>query len=389
MYNLSPDTVATPIDVWPETLPQKECIGEISPSSTLDVLPGPPRQEPAKPPSPPPADKSSSRHHMLQVRLEDGAVLARGESGMCEEGEFFIGHLGVGEEWGEPVTSWKTVALPSAAQPCKEVAAGDLHSLFLCQGGMVLSCGGGWEGVLGHGDEGTTAIPRPIAALAHVTIQRVAAGGAHSLAVAEGGKLYSWGWGRHGQLGLGDQGTQLSPRHVESIEGVVQVRSHAMHACPFCAPSHAHLYIRLAAPPPEAPSSLRLCAVYACMHVPSRSLHTLPSLNLPSSGCRRQGALARAVLRWSGLFLWPGDGRAVWPWRVWRRNPRCACADACDRTRRARCEGGAGVGRWLERARRLGRALPLGRGAGAADCGAGADASRAGEHVTLVESGTE
>jgi len=247
MYNLSPDTVATPIDVWPETLPQKECIGEISPSSTLDVLPGPPRQEPAKPPSPPPADKSSSRHHMLQVRLEDGAVLARGESGMCEEGEFFIGHLGVGEEWGEPVTSWKTVALPSAAQPCKEVAAGDLHSLFLCQGGMVLSCGGGWEGVLGHGDEGTTAIPRPIAALAHVTIQRVAAGGAHSLAVAEGGKLYSWGWGRHGQLGLGDQGTQLSPRHVESIEGVVQVAAGKAHSLALCSDGAVYSFGRATA----------------------------------------------------------------------------------------------------------------------------------------------
>ncbi len=47
-----------------------------------------------------------------------------------------------------------------------------------------------------------------------IPIKMVAAGAEHTAAVAEGGELYGWGWGRYGNLGLGDRKDRLVPEKV-------------------------------------------------------------------------------------------------------------------------------------------------------------------------------
>jgi len=42
----------------------------------------------------------------------------------------------------------------------------------------------------------------------------VATGAEHSVAVTEDGNLYGWGWGRYGNLGLGDRNDRLLPEKV-------------------------------------------------------------------------------------------------------------------------------------------------------------------------------
>lgn len=42
----------------------------------------------------------------------------------------------------------------------------------------------------------------------------VAAGAEHTAAVTEDGDLYGWGWGRYGNLGLGDRNDRLVPERV-------------------------------------------------------------------------------------------------------------------------------------------------------------------------------
>lgn len=49
----------------------------------------------------------------------------------------------------------------------------------------------------------------------------VAAGAEHSAAITEHGELYGWGWGRYGNLGLGDRNDRLIPEKVSSV-----------HVCP-------------------------------------------------------------------------------------------------------------------------------------------------------------
>lgn len=46
----------------------------------------------------------------------------------------------------------------------------------------------------------------------------VAAGAEHTAAVTEDGELYGWGWGRYGNLGLGDRNDRLIPEKVSSID---------------------------------------------------------------------------------------------------------------------------------------------------------------------------
>ena len=204
------------------SLPKVDSLSNISPSSTMESLPTNAAAWHLR-------KRARSAHHLIEVGA-DGVVRARGGSGLYEEGEAFLGHLGLGEEWGEPLTSFRAVALPASAGSCIEVAAGDLHSLFLCGTGVVYSCGGGWEGPLGHGDEGSLSVPRPIAALQHLRVESIAAGGAHSLAISEGRVLWSWGWGRYGQLGHGDERRQLAPRRVDAIDSVIQVAAGRAHS---------------------------------------------------------------------------------------------------------------------------------------------------------------
>lgn len=50
--------------------------------------------------------------------------------------------------------------------------------------------------------------------LQKIPIKMVAAGAEHTAAVTESGELYGWGWGRYGNLGLGDRRDRLVPEKV-------------------------------------------------------------------------------------------------------------------------------------------------------------------------------
>jgi len=164
---------------------------------------------------------------------------------MVDEGQTFLCHLGLGKEfeWGEPVLDPAPVLLPASLS---EVASGNLHSLFLSSDGGVWSCGAGWDGPLGHGDESSLSVPRPISALAALKIERIAAGGAHSLAISELGGLWSWGWGRYGQLGHGDECSHHVPRHFMGMHTVrfVQVAAGDAHSLAACSRGHAYSFGR-------------------------------------------------------------------------------------------------------------------------------------------------
>lgn len=48
-------------------------------------------------------------------------------------------------------------------------------------------------------------------------MKMLAAGAEHTTAVTENGKLYGWGWGRYGNLGLGDREDRLVPDQVAAV----------------------------------------------------------------------------------------------------------------------------------------------------------------------------
>ena len=102
------------------------------------------------------------------------------------------------------------------------VACGAAHSLAVTANGEVLSWGLGGSGQLGHGDYSSTPNPRRIMALSSEAVLGVASGFGHSIALSRSGALYSWGWNRDGQLGVGDLDNRTSPQRLALGETPMQ-----------------------------------------------------------------------------------------------------------------------------------------------------------------------
>lgn len=82
---------------------------------------------------------------------------------------------------------------------------GDYFTAFLSDNGLVLTCGQGDFGCLGHGDWNTLSRPKLIDELLTLDIVSLNTG-SHHLAVTTGeGDVYTWGCGFDGRLGHGDE----------------------------------------------------------------------------------------------------------------------------------------------------------------------------------------
>ncbi|KAI5645323.1 regulator of chromosome condensation (RCC1) repeat domain-containing protein [Phthorimaea operculella] len=120
-----------------------------------------------------------------------------------------------------------------------DVACGRHHTLVLTENG-IYSAGDNSYGQLGVGSSWPGAIgdsATPAGALLHVPYEwtapviAVSAGHYHSAAVDLGGRLYTWGWGVHGQLGIGSIDDQCTPQLVTKFQGrkVLSVGCGACH----------------------------------------------------------------------------------------------------------------------------------------------------------------
>ncbi|KAG8383900.1 hypothetical protein BUALT_Bualt04G0062200 [Buddleja alternifolia] len=101
----------------------------------------------------------------------------------------------------------------------KQIACGDSHCLAVTMEGEVQSWGRNQNGQLGLGTTEDSLVPRKIEAFKGISVKMVAAGAEHTAAVTEDGELYGWGWGRYGNLGLGDRDDRLVPGKVSTVEG--------------------------------------------------------------------------------------------------------------------------------------------------------------------------
>ncbi|CAK7354710.1 unnamed protein product [Dovyalis caffra] len=101
----------------------------------------------------------------------------------------------------------------------RQIACGDSHCLAVTTDGEVLSWGRNQNGQLGLGTTEDSLLPQKIQAFQGVSVKMVAAGAEHTVAVTEDGELYGWGWGRYGNLGLGDRNDRVVPERVSVVNG--------------------------------------------------------------------------------------------------------------------------------------------------------------------------
>lgn len=112
--------------------------------------------------------------------------------------------------------------------PVVQIAAGYCYLLALaCQptGMSVYSVGCGLGGKLGHGTRTDEKYPRLIERFQTLNLQPmvVAAGAWHAAVVGRDGRVCTWGWGRYGCLGHGNEDCESVPKVVEALNGVKAV----------------------------------------------------------------------------------------------------------------------------------------------------------------------
>jgi len=144
-------------------------------------------------------------------------------------GDGYFGKLGHGDQQNQLLPK-KIAAF--AGHRVVAVSAGWKHSLAITADGAIWSWGCGGGGMLGHGDEQNQLLPKKIAAFAGQRVVAVSAGYAHSLALTADGSVCSWGYCLYGQLGHGDEQSQLLPKKVETFTGqrVVAVSAGREHS---------------------------------------------------------------------------------------------------------------------------------------------------------------
>ena len=101
-----------------------------------------------------------------------------------------------------------------------QVVCGGRHTLVLTSNGLVFSWGRGFHGRLGHGDDSSLDAPKVIGALSGMRIVKIGAGAQHSMALTDVGDVFSFGIGDDGQLGHNSYLSQWTPRRVEKLTGM-------------------------------------------------------------------------------------------------------------------------------------------------------------------------
>lgn len=148
---------------------------------------------------------------------DDGAVLTWGNNSS--------GQLGVGHE----IQSSSPMHVSFAGNEAIWIAGGDNHMLAVRADGTVWAWGLNTYGALGDGS--TTSRLAPVPTGGGLAGAVAASGGtAHSLALTSDGKVHAWGRNDHGQLGNGNQVTQLLPIEVTGLADVAMIGAGASHS---------------------------------------------------------------------------------------------------------------------------------------------------------------
>ncbi|XP_014916266.1 RCC1 and BTB domain-containing protein 1-like [Poecilia latipinna] len=159
-------------------------------------------------------------HHSMAL-TDSGEVYAWGYNN--------CGQVGSGSTANQPTPRRVSSCLQNKL--AISIVCGQTSSLALVDNGEVYGWGYNGNGQLGLGNNGNQLSPCRLVGLQGVCVQQIVSGYAHSLALTDEGLLFAWGANTYGQLGTGNKSNQLSPLQIlTEKERVVEVAAcHSTH----------------------------------------------------------------------------------------------------------------------------------------------------------------
>ncbi|KAG7234463.1 hypothetical protein INR49_004797 [Caranx melampygus] len=148
--------------------------------------------------------------HIL-LATEDGQLFAWGHNGYSQLGN------GATSQGLSPVL----VTANLQNKKVKEVACGSHHSMALTQDGEVFAWGYNNCGQIGSGSTANQPYPRKVTGcLQGKSAVGITCGQTSSMALLDNGEVYGWGYNGNGQLGVGNNGNQLTPCRLTGLQGL-------------------------------------------------------------------------------------------------------------------------------------------------------------------------
>uniref|UniRef100_A0A0G2JU79 RCC1 and BTB domain containing protein 1 n=1 Tax=Rattus norvegicus TaxID=10116 RepID=A0A0G2JU79_RAT len=139
------------------------------------------------------------------------------------------GQVGSGSTANQPTPRKVTNCLHT--KKVVNIACGQTSSMAVLDSGEVYGWGYNGNGQLGLGNNGNQLTPVRVAALHGVCVNQIVCGYAHTLALTDEGLLYAWGANTYGQLGTGSKNNLLSPTQIMvEKERVIEIAAcHSTH----------------------------------------------------------------------------------------------------------------------------------------------------------------
>ncbi|KAG8181594.1 hypothetical protein JTE90_013556 [Oedothorax gibbosus] len=166
------------------------------------------------------------RVNVLAVSCGSAHTLALTDFGIFGWGSSRYGQLGIAEV---QQTNQPRLIESISREDIAKVQCGQYHSLALTSDGRVFSWGWGIHGQLGHGNAEDLMFPKVINCLKKKKIISICAGQGHTVILSKNGDVYTFGCGMFGQLGTGSTVKQSSPQTVKIAERIKLIASGHFH----------------------------------------------------------------------------------------------------------------------------------------------------------------